>query len=276
MEFLIMAPLALVIALTVRRREAFKIYWQPERRTWMAVAVGLAAIGLSCSLLAFGPHSWIRAVINYIGIWAVCGFALPWFYALVVERSSLSGMGVTRKRWKLSLSLNCILGAFFIAAVLARADWGAILQGEFWAATLVLLTGNLFELFLYYGFIHLRLERAFGVIPAILATAAIYSLWHVGTELTMVQQPWLGLGKLFLVGVMYQSVFSITRNLLTIWPFFVGGGVLIDFVLDIKGMSLIAHEWRWAVLVLLLMALMGLGLAWEPSFMSRPKPGSHS
>ena len=61
---------------------------------------------------------------------------------------------------------------------------------------------------------------------------------------------------------MYQSVFSITRNLLTIWPFFVGGGVLIDFVLDIKGMGAIAGEWPWAVFVILLMALMGLGFTW--------------
>jgi hypothetical protein len=93
MELLIMASLAFVIALAVKRRVAFKIYWLPERHTWMAVAFGLTAFGLSCSLLTFAPHSWIRTAINYIGIWTVCGFALPWFYVALIERSGLSGMG---------------------------------------------------------------------------------------------------------------------------------------------------------------------------------------
>jgi membrane protease YdiL (CAAX protease family) len=261
MELLIMAPLALVITLGVRRQEAFRLHCRPEQATWVAVAVGLGAFGLSLLLLAFDPRAWIHAVINYVGIWVVCGFALPWFYGLLVERSGPAGMGLTRERWKLSLGLNLILGGFFIMVVVTQADWSTIDLGKFWTATFVLLTGNLFELFLYYGFIHLRLERAFGVIPAILGAAAIYALWHVGTELTMYEQFWLGLGKLFLVGVMYQSVFSITRNLLTIWPFFVGGGVLVDFVLDIKGMGSIASEWPWAVFVILLMALFGVGLA---------------
>lgn len=257
-----MSPLALIVALVFRRKEAFAIHWKPDRHTRMAFLVGLAAFALSCLLLAFAPQSWIRALILYVGIWAICGFALPWSYDLLVERSGVAGMGLTRERWKLSLGLNLILGGLFIAVVVVKADWSAINLSEFWAGTLVLLVGNLFELFLYYGFIHLRLERAFGIIPAILGTAAIYALWHVGTELTMYQQPWLGLAKLFLVGVMYQSVFSITRNLLTIWPFFVGGGVLIDFVLDLDGMDSVAAEWPWAVFVLFLMGLMGLGLAW--------------
>ena len=41
----------------------------------------------------------------------------------------------------------------------------------------------------------------------------------------------------------------------------IGGGVLIDFVLDIKAMGSIAGEWPWAVLVILLMAPMAVGLS---------------
>lgn len=50
------------------------------------------------------------------------------------------------------------------------------------AAAVQLNVGGLFETFLYYGFVHLRLRDAFGTIPAIVGSAAIYSLWHVGTE----------------------------------------------------------------------------------------------
>jgi hypothetical protein len=98
------------------------------------------------------------------------------------------------------------------------------------AASFTLLVGGLFELYLYFGFTHLRLEKAFGPLPAIFATAALYSLWHVGTELPLHADPWRGLGFLFVVGVLYQSVFSLTRHLLSIWPFFFLAGVLTDFL----------------------------------------------
>ena len=64
----------------------------------------------------------------------------------------------------------------------------------------------------YYGFIHLRLRKAFGSLPAIVGTAAVYSLWHVGTELPLHAEPMAALTMLFLVGVMCQSVFAITYN----------------------------------------------------------------
>jgi hypothetical protein len=43
---------------------------------------------------------------------------------------------------------------------------------------------------------------------------------------------------------------------------FRGNGVPVDFVLDIRGTGSVAAEWPWAVFVILLMALMGLGLTW--------------
>ncbi len=262
MELIIMAPLAFILALVTRRKEALRMHWAPDRHTWMAIIVGLIAFALSCLLLAVPPGSIVHSLLLFACVWTICGFALPWGYALFVERSGAESLGLTRKRWKLSLSLNLILGGLFLTVLITQADWVGIKPRVFWAGTLVLITGNLYELFLYYGFIHLRLERSFGVIPAILGTAALYALWHVGSELPLVEQPLLSLGKLFLVGVMYQSVFSVTRNLLTIWPFFVGGGVLIDFVLDIGTMDAVARAWPWAIGVLFLMTLIGLGYFW--------------
>lgn len=258
MELVIMAAIAFVSAIVVRRKEAFAFRWQPTRHTWVAVATGLLVFVLSSSLLLFDESSRGAHFINFVLIWAVCGFAVPWAYTLFVERSKLANMGLTRERLKLSLILNVVLGGFFLLLMVSEGDPSAIDPVIFGRGAFVLFIGGLFELFLYYGFIHLRLEKAFGIIPAILITSAIYVSWHTGTQLPMEADPAAAVLKLFLVGVIYQSVFSITRNLLAIYPFFFGGGVLIDFVVNLEGMEPISRNFPWAIVTLILMVLCGL------------------
>jgi membrane protease YdiL (CAAX protease family) len=120
--------------------------------------------------------------------------------------------------------------------------------------------GGLFELFLYYGFIHLRLEKAFGTIPAILLTSAIYVLWHAGTQLPIEPDPLYAMYKLFWVGVMSQSLFSMTRNLLVIWPLFHAVGVMLDFAVNIGVVEEIGHELPWAVGAVIVTAVVTVGL----------------
>ncbi len=262
MEMLVIAAIAFVITILVRRKEAFALRWQPTRHTWVAVGTGLAAFAFSASLLLFTGRPAGALVIHYGLIYVVCGFAVPWGYTLLVERGKPAGMGFSRERWVLSLILNVALGGFFTLIMLSEADLSAINLAQFSRAAFALLVGNLFELFLYYGFIHLRLEKAFGTIPAILATSAIYALWHTGTQLPLEADPLAALGKLFLVGVLYQSVFSITRNLLTIWPFFVGAGVLIDYVVNLGEIERMSVQFPWAVGTLISMVIAGAVLAW--------------
>ena len=258
MELLIMALIAFVCVLIVRRKEAFALRWKPSRHTWVAVVTGLLVFALSSSLLLFEQGSKTAKFINYVLMWAACGFAVPWIYSLFVERSQPASMGLTRKRLALSLILNIVLGGFFLLLMIAEGDPSKIDPVVFGRGTFVLMVGGLFELLLYYGFIHLRLEKAFGIIPAILITSAIYVSWHTGTQLPMEADPVAAVWKLFLVGVIYQSVFSITRNLLAIYPFFFAGGVLIDFVVNLEGMEPISQDFPWSVVTLSLMVLCGL------------------
>lgn len=253
-----MALIAFVCVMVVRRKEAFVVRWQPTRHTWVAVVTGLLVFALSSSLLLFEQGAKIAKFINYVLMWAVCGFAVPWIYSLFAERSQLASMGLTRKRLVLSLILNVVLGGFFVLLMIAEGDPSKIDPVVFGRGTFVLMIGGLFELFLYYGFIHLRLEKAFGIIPAILITSAIYVSWHTGTQFPMEKDLLEAIWKLFLVGVMYQSVFSITRNLFAIYPFFFAGGVLIDFVIYVEGMEPVSQDFPWAVVTLSLMALCGL------------------
>jgi membrane protease YdiL (CAAX protease family) len=227
---LVMALLAFAVALVARRREALALRWAPDRHTWAAVGTCLAVAAVSASILLVEPGSTAARALHFLGIYALLGCAVPWAYTLFVERGSARDLGLRRDRWPVALALNVGMGVVLGLGIVFGADVSAVSARDLAAASFTLLVGGLFELYLYYGFTHLRLDRAFGPIPAIVGTAALYSLWHIGTELPLHDNPWRGLGFLFVVGVLYQSVFSLTRNLLSIWPFFFLTGVLTDFL----------------------------------------------
>ena len=264
MAMLFIATIFFIIALAVHRKQAFEFCWQPTRHTWVAVGTGLLAFGLSASMLLFdGPSSLGASIIHYGLIYVGCGFAIPWGYTLLVERNSVASMGLTRERWLLSLILNVGVAALFSPLIIFEIDLSAINWLQFGKAAFTLTgAGGLFELFLYYGFIHLRLKKAFGPIPAIVGTSALYMLWHVGTQLPYEPDPVAALGKLFLVGIMYQSLFSITYNLLTIWPFFLCVGVMIDVAINIGAIEPISQQLPYAVATVVLIIVTGVVLAW--------------
>ena len=91
-----------------------------------------------------------------------------------------------------------------------------------------------------------------------LLTSTIYVLWHVGTQLPLEPDPLYAMWKLFWVGVMAQSLFSMTRNLLVIWPFFHAVGVMLDFAVNIDGVGKVVGDLPWAIGVVVIMAIIGV------------------
>ena len=277
MELLVIAVIFFLVALVVRRKEAFQFRWQPMRHTWAAVGTGLLAFAFSASLLLFKEGSVVTRVIHYGLIYIVCGFVIPWGYTLLIERDTPAAMGLKRERWVLSLILSLVAAGLFVPILIFQGNLGGIGWGQVAKASFVLTgAGGLFELFLYYGFIHLRLEKAFGTIPAILVTAAIYMLWHAGTQLPMEPDPVDAVWKLFWVGVMSQSLFSITRNLLTIWPFFHAIGVMLDFAVNLEAVDQVVGDLPWAIGAVAVMVATGVVLTWIVQRQSRRREGKHA
>jgi membrane protease YdiL (CAAX protease family) len=261
-EILIIGVIFFVIALVVRRREAFQFRWQPTQHTWVAVGTGLLAFGFSALLLLFELGSIPAQLVHNGLIYVVCGAAIPWGYTILVERSTPAALGLKRERWVLSLILSLVAAGLFVPMLFFEGDLASVGWGNVAKASFVLTgAGGLFELFLYYGFIHLRLEKAFGTIPAILLTSAIYVLWHVGTQLPLEPDPLYAMWKLFWVGVMSQSLFSLTRNLLVIWPLFHAVGVMLDFAVNIGAVEGIGHELPWAVGAVVMIVVIGIVLS---------------
>ncbi|MBN2393192.1 MAG: hypothetical protein JXR84_20850 [Anaerolineae bacterium] len=259
MEQFFMGLIAFGVVAVVRRKDVLAVRWQPTRDTWAAVGVGMLAFALSASLLFVGTTSLAGRLIHQIGIYVMCGVVLPWGYVLLVERGKLADLGLTREKLGLSLAINVILAALMSLIIIFEADLAAMHWGNFAKAAVALAgAGGLFEAFLYYGFIHSRLDKAFGMVPAIFLTSLIYVTWHTGTQLPLEADPLGAVWKLLWVGVMYQSVFALTHNLWIIWPFFHAVGVMIDFAVNIGEVSRVAAGFPWAVGTLLAMAAVGL------------------
>ncbi len=271
MEQVVMAVIFFIIALFSRRRAAFRFTWQPTSSTWVAIGTaGLASV-FSAAMLLFEPGSVAPHLIHYGLIYVVCGVALPWGYTLLVEHAGPAELGLRREKWLVSLVVGFALAALLSLVIVFEADLSAVRWGQLGQAAVSLVgAGGLFELFLYYGFVHLRMEKAFGIIPAILFTAALYVLWHIGTQLPLEADVTAALLKLFAVGVMYQSVFSLTRNVLIIWPFFHGVGVMIDFMVNLGELERASQSFPWAVGALVLMSSVGAVLAWRARYRRRP------
>jgi membrane protease YdiL (CAAX protease family) len=238
---------AFAVAFAFQRRTFFALRFSPTRHTAAAIAAGLLPVLPSAGLLLLERGSLPYHLVLWLGIFGLCGFAIPWAYVLLVERGTPADLGVHGRHWKTSVLLSLAFAAGSLLPVL-RADLSRYEPAHLLGAVVHLNVGGLFELFLYYGFLHLRLRDAFGALTAIVGSAAIYSLWHVGTELPLHPDPPSALLMLFVVGLLCHALFATTYSLLVIWPFFFTAGVMNDFVLNLDLPDGIGRDLSWPAL----------------------------
>ena len=92
-----------------------------------------------------------------------------------------------------------------------------------------------FEAIFWRGWVQLRLEEAFGVLPAIVVAALLYAVYHIGYGMPVSQ-----IGFLFIIGLMFAVVFRTTRSIFILWPFFQPMGQLITLITDKLSLPLMA------------------------------------
>ena len=244
---LITLGVAFGLAAALQGRAFFALRFAPTRHTGVAIAAGLLPALLSALELLLPPDSLAYRVVLWVGIFGVSGFAIPWAYVLLIERGAPADLGIHARRWKRSLALSLLFAAGSLFPVL-RAGVSQYEPSHLLGALIHLNVGGLFELFLYYGLLHLRLRDAFGPLPAIVGSAAIYSLWHIGTELPLHPDPGSALLMLFVVGLLCHALFATTYNALVIWPFFFSAGVMNDFILNLGLPDVIGRDLAWPAL----------------------------
>ena len=200
----------------------------PTKDTGIAAVAGTAGIALSLLMLFFDGASFTDTLLSFLlrDILMIFGLGVV-FVSLYVEKkgdSVLEDLGFTKRKWKISVIIDLVLAAGLLAMFLSEQVPENILSlGKLYAAVYV-LTAGIFEMTFIYGYMRMSFEKAFGVIPAILLTSAFYSLHHAGFQPEFLH--------LFFVGLMYCSVFYLTKNILVIFPFFWGVGALWDVLVS--------------------------------------------
>jgi len=130
------------------------------------------------------------------------------------------------------------------------------------------LTVGLFEAIFFRGWLQLRFEDAFGVIPGLVLAALAYSLYHVGYGMEAGE-----LVFLFFLGITFGAVFRLTRSIFELWPLYTPVGGLFTNLRE--GLSMPFEATYGFVLTLALMVgalVLASRLGTRKSAMLRPTP----
>ena len=195
--------------------------------TAVAFAAGAAMLALSLLMLPFAGDSLADKIISFVlrDLLMIFGLGVV-FVSLYAERNKdgVKAIGFTGKKTALSLLLDIVFAAALLAMFLKKGRPQGILEAKNLYAASYILVAGIFEMAFIYGYLRARFEKAFGIIPAIILTAAFYSFHHAGFQPEFLH--------LFFVGLMYCSVYYITQNLLIVFPFFWAAGALWDVIVS--------------------------------------------
>lgn len=146
----------------------------------------------------------------------VCGFtlltnlivnvALPTWWVVGYRKQPLSALGVTTRHWLPSLLVSLLIAGFYALHL------QLVLEREDWLPRILYCTLCLWEPFFIHGWLQLRFERAFGVLPGVLTAGLGLAVFHLGST------SYASLLELFISGLVYAALFRLTRNLLALWP----------------------------------------------------------
>ena len=204
----------------LRILQAQGLTWRPNRDTLVALlSYGLVVAGL---YMAFQVFSTDRVAANFITFGPVTlaglGVVLPVFYTVLVRRRPLADVGLTVRHLLPSLILGLLLGWDTYRNTLGTLN--LVWTRETVPLVVMALTVGLFEAIFFRGWLQLRFEEAFGVVPGVVLGALCYSLYHVGYGMG-----WNELLFLFGLGLIFAVAFRLTRNVAVLWPFYtpIGG-----------------------------------------------------
>lgn len=196
------------------------VHWRPNRDTLVTlISYILVVAGLFTAFQVFTTE---RVAANFITFGPVTlaglGVVLPVLYTALIRRHPLVDLGLTAHQLVPSLVLGLLLGWDTYRNTIAT-------QNVAWTQDMVPLvtmaiTVGLFEAIFFRGWLQLRFEEAFGMVPGLVLGALCYGLYHIGYGMT-----WHEMLFLFGLGLVYAAVFRLTKNVAVLWPFYtpVGG-----------------------------------------------------
>lgn len=206
-------------------KKCFK--FELSKDTAVAFISGVVVILLSLLMSFFQKQTIIDEIMSIflrdVLMILFIGFCFVLYYVIIVKKENISVLGITKNKLVLSLGLNMVFGISLLISFMKDGSRIMFNYGALCAIVYIFAAG-IFEMVFIYGFLRNYFEKAFGIIPSIILTAFFYSFHHVGFQPEFL--------KLFFVGLMYVSVFYITRSIFIIFPFFWGVGAIWDVLVN--------------------------------------------
>jgi membrane protease YdiL (CAAX protease family) len=163
----------------------------------------------------------------------IFGVGLPLYWTVVVRKRPLSDLGITTRWLWLSLGLQLVFAILQYRGTLAKTGLPGLEQ--FLPLLALSLTIGFFEVVFWRGWLLLRLEESFGLIPAILLGSLLYAAYHIGYAMPLGEMVFL-----FFIGLMYAIAFRLTKNIFILWPVFQPTGQLVTLIKDGLDLPLLA------------------------------------
>lgn len=227
------------------------IHFDIDKENIIGMANGLGIILLSCFMAIF-KNEIAHIILRDILMILVLGFFFPLYYTAIINKKPVSVLGIKKEKIIVSLIINLAAGIMLLAMFVSKNEHPiSFSKNSFFAITYILVAG-IFEMIAIYGFFRYEIERAFGLIPAIIITAAFYSLHHAGFQPEFT--------KLFFVGIMYVTVFYITKNIFCIFPFFWGVGAIWDVLINSEAGNQIENLQSFYIAVFMLIVMTGISI----------------
>lgn len=191
------------------------VNFKPDRGTVEAAVLGAAAI-LASAAMNLIPGLRLQILLRDFLQIGIIGLLLP---ALILRRDETAGEAGIRFRYAwLLIPLSFLLAAFTFYQITGDLSMIKLLFTAGMAGPAVyVMAANVFEVLFYFVYIRYYMEKAFGIIPAILIAAAFYSFHHAGFQPEFL--------KLFIVGAVYISIFRIANSWLICFPLWFAGGL---------------------------------------------------
>lgn len=229
--------------------ELFTFRWKPGKDlTAVIVSWFLVTGALYTATKIVGPTT--GGGLPYFFLYALVtatlfGVGIPLYWMVGVRKRPLSDLGITTRLLGLSLIIQVVLAILLFLSRLGEMNPPDI--EELLPLIALALTIGFFEALFWRGWVQLRLEEAFGILPGIVLGAALYAVYHIGYGM-----PRNEIAFLFLIGLMFAVVFRITRNIFILWPLFQPIGQLITLINDGLSLPLLAALGFFEVLVVML------------------------
>lgn len=214
-------------AATLRQILTFR--WNPTKDlaavavSWLLVVGALYTATVIVGQTVWGGFAYFL-LYGAVGA-ALFGVGIPLYWTVVVRRRPIADLGLSTRWLGISLVLQLAFAALQYMGTLAKTQLPPF-EGFMPLIALALAIG-FFEAVFWRGWVLLRLEQAFGIIPAIVLGSALYAAYHIGYGMPTSEMVFL-----FFIGIMYAVAFRLTKNILILWPVFQPMGQLVTLVKD--------------------------------------------